>query len=122
MKFSAMNTREQARMLCKIAPAVSRIGKDEELNTKLEEMAKEDKEKHGKTVLARASAMIDAFVPMLLEKHYEDTIYIAGELIGKTDDELERMGIISIVREVKGVVDEELVRFFRQSAATEANE
>lgn len=118
MKFSAMGTRDQAKLLCSIAPAVSRIGQDEEFNKKLSEMAKQKTEK-GKTLFQTISAMVDAFVPLLLDRHYDDTMAIAGGLIGKDGEALEEMGIVSIVREVKGVIDEELIGFFKQSAATE---
>ena len=119
MKFSAMTTREQAVLLCRIAPVVSRIGQDEEMNAKMAEMAKEDAEKK-KTVLQKVSAMIDVFAPVLLDRHYDDAMIVCGALIGKTQEELDEMGILSIIREVKGVIDEELVSFFKQSDGTEA--
>lgn len=119
MKFSAMTTREQAQMLCKIAPVVARIGQDAELNAKMAEMAKNNTEGGDKTVLSKMSALIEVFIPVLLDRHYEDTMMIAGNLLGKTAEEMDEMGILSIVREVKGVIDEELISFFKQSAATE---
>ena len=114
-----MTTREQAQMLCKIAPVVARIGQDAELNAKMAEMAKNNAEGGDKTVLSKMSALIEVFIPVLLDRHYEDTMMIAGNLLGKTAEEMDEMGILSIVREVKGVIDEELISFFKQSAATE---
>lgn len=119
MKFSAMNTREQAKVICRIAPIVSRIGQDDEFNKALSAMAKDSKESENKTVLQKASAMIDALAPMLLDRHYDDALLITGELLGKTADELEGMGLLTIIRGVKGVIDEELIGFFKPSAATD---
>ena len=116
-----MNTREQAVALCKIAPVVNKIGQDEEFNAKLAAMAEENKKSKGKTVFQTATAMIDVFAPLMLDRHYDDVMMIVGVLLGKEMEELESMGILTIIREVKGVLNEELIGFFKQSAGTDTN-
>lgn len=116
MRYSEMSTREQAKLLCKIAPTVSRIAQDKEFNSQLSKIASADKT--GKTVFQMVTGLIDACMPLLLDKHYEDTMAICGELLGKTEAEMERAGILAIVREVKAVLDEDLIGFFKQSAVS----
>lgn len=122
MKYSEMGAREQAKLLCAIAPKVSKICQDAEFNTKLAQISKKNQECAGKrTVFQTYADMFEACAPLLLDRHYDDVMDIASGLLGKTAEEMERAGILAIIRELKTVADEDLIGFFKQSAVSGMN-
>lgn len=122
MKFSEMTTRQQAKIVCGIAASVSRIAKDDEVYHLMESFASDDdQEKTDRgSGLGFIVQMTETVIPLLLDRHYDDTMAIAAALTDKPVSELETMGIFGIVREVRGVLDGELIGFFKQSGSSEA--
>lgn len=119
MKLSEMKTRDAARCLCSIAPALERIAKDPALNENLRQMsaaARENAEKE--TLLERMAGMIGAFIPTLLDRHYDDALIVLSRLTGKSEMEIDEQSIVQTMRDVRACVDQDLIDFFTSSGAS----
>ena len=118
MKLSEMSTDRLADVMVRIAGPVERIGNDEMLIDKLRAMAA----KGGKTAVENAAGMFGALVPVLLERHREDTYAVLAAMTGKNAEEIAAQNAMVTLREAKECVDGDLLSFFGWSGDTEAGE
>lgn len=116
MKLSEMSTDRLADVMVKIAEPVERIGGDEELGRKLEEIAK----RGGRKGLQNIVDMYCVFVPLLLERHREDTYAVLAALTGKTAEQIAAQSAMDTMRDARESVDAEFLRFFGWSGSMDA--
>lgn len=119
MKLSEMNVKQLAEALCDLTAPMSRIATDESLNGVFSSIAK--KMENGMTMFERAGMLMEA-VPILLKKHYADTIRIMSVMTGRTDAEIETMNGYAMINEMRGCIDKQFIDFFRSSAVTDATQ
>ena len=119
MKLSEMNTEQLAVCLCKIAPALERIGMDEATNRAFAALSGK---LEGCTRLQQLAQMVGALVPALLGAHFDDMVTIVAAMTGKTEEGVRAQKGFVTIRDVKSFVDEDFIDFFRSSAAQEQNE
>ena len=118
MKLSEMNTEQLAVCLCKIAPALERIGMDEATNRAFAALSgKLD----GGTRMQQLAQMVGALVPTLLGAHFDDIVIIVSAMTGKTEEGVRTQNGFATVRDVKSFFDEDYIDFFKSSAAQEQN-
>ena len=118
MKLSEMNTQPLAACLCKIAPALERIGMDEATNRAFAALSgKLD----GGTRMQQLAQMVGALVPTLLGAHFDDIVIIVSAMTGKTEEGVRTQNGFATVRDVKSFFDEDFIDFFKSSAAQEQN-
>lgn len=111
MKLSEMKTKEAARMLCTLTGPIDRIAHDEQIIAQL-------KNRDKKTLFEAMAGLFSAFVPALLDRHYEDTLTVISAMTGKGKDVLEDQTIVETMNDAKGILDDDLIRFFTSSART----
>ena len=119
MKLSEMNTEQLAVCLCKIAPALERIGIDEATNRAFAALPGK---MEGCTRLQQLAHMVGSLVPALLGAHFDDMVTIVAAMTGKTEEGVRAQKGFATVRDVKSFFDEDFIDFFRSSAAQEQNE
>lgn len=112
MKLSEMNTEQLAACLCRIAAPVERIGKDAHISA----FFKENAGKTDTTVIELVSASIGALTPVLLGDHLADVMAILSALTDKTQAELRAQKGVQTVRDIRAVIDQDLMDFFKSSA------
>lgn len=112
MKLSEMSTENLAATLCKIAAPVERIGADQEVNDVLKELSS-----HGGkiSVLQAGTATFGKLIPVLLDRHKEDTYAILSALTGKSVGKLREQRGLETIRDVKNCIDGDLIAFFKSS-------
>ena len=104
--------------LCKIAPALERIGMDEATNRAFAALSgKLD----GGTRMQQLAQMVGALVPTLLGAHFDDIVIIVSAMTGKTEEGVRTQNGFATVRDVKSFFDEDFIDFFKSSAAQEQN-
>ena len=92
MKLSEMNTQQLAECLCKIAPALERIGMDEATNRAFAALSgKLD----GGTRMQQLAQMVGALVPALLGTHFDDMVVIVAAMTGKTEDGVRAQNLLN---------------------------
>ena len=114
MKLSEMNTQQLAACLCKIAPALERIGMDVETNRAFASL-------DGGSRMQQLAHMIGALVPALLGTHFDDMVIIVAAMTGKTEDGVRAQNGFATIRDVKSFFDEDFIDFFKSSAAQGQN-
>ena len=119
MKLSEMNTQQMAACLCKIAPALERIGMDEGTNRAFAALSGK---LEGGTRMQQLAQMAGALVPALLGTHFDDMVTIVAAMTGKTEEVVRAQKGFTTIRDVKSSFDEDFLDFFRSSAAQEQNE
>lgn len=119
MKLSEMRTRDAARCLCSIAPAIERIAKDPQLNESLRQMSKAARENADKeTLLERMAGMIGAIIPAIFDRHYDDALIVLSRLCGKSEAEIDEQSMVQTMRDVRACMDQDLIDFFTSSGAS----
>ena len=118
MKLSEMNTEQLAVCLCKIAPALERIGMDEGTNRAFAALSGK---LEGGTRMQQLAQMVGALVPALLGTHFDDMVTIVAATTGKTEDGVRAQNGFATIRDVKSFFDEDFLDFFKSSAAQEQN-
>lgn len=113
MKLSQMKTKEAARMLCTLTAPVERIAHDEAIVEML-------KSKEQKPFLEVLADMFSTIVMALLDRHYDDVMKIISAMTGKSIESLEEQPIMETLNDAKGIMDDDLIRFFSSSARTGA--
>lgn len=112
MKLSEMNTKELSRALCQLAGPLEKIGSDDSITKMFKDMSN----KKGQiSKLQEASKMVGTIIPVLLEKHQADTFTALSILTGKSVQEIETQNGMQTVRDLKGVLDKDLLDFFTPS-------
>ena len=119
MKISEMSTEQLATALVRIAGPAERIGSDTEFNTRLAEHAKAIKSGNI-TVLQNYTSLIGFAIPMLLDRHKEDTYTILSAMTGKTVQEIAAQNAMQTLREAKECLDGDLMTFFGFPGSTAA--
>lgn len=109
MKLSEMNTRELAKALCGLTMPISNICKDAEVVEALKTMQEK------RTI----ADMLASIVPVLLDKHYDDTVAVLSALTGKTVQQINAQKGSETITDIKMCLDGDLVSFFSSSAPTE---
>jgi hypothetical protein len=112
MKISQMGTREAARALCRIAKPVETIGNDKEMSAYLKSLG----EKKGETVFALICGAVGKVVPVLLDRHYDETAEILSALTGKDKEEIGQQPLIVTMRDARESIDQDLVDFFTSAS------
>lgn len=118
MKLSEMNTQQLAVCLCKIAPALERIGMDEGTNRAFAALSGK---LEGGTRMQQLAQMFGALVPALLGTHFDDMVTIVAAMTGKTEEGVRAQNGFATIRDVKSFFDEDFLDFFKSSAAQEQN-
>lgn len=118
MKLSEMNTQQLAVCLCKIAPALERIGMDEGTNRAFAALSGK---LEGCTRMQQLAQMVGTLVPALLGAHFDDMVTIVAAMTGKTEEGVRAQNGFATIRDVKSFFDEDFLDFFRSSAAQEQN-
>ena len=118
MKLSEMNTQKLAECLCKIAPALERIGMDEATNRAFAALSGK---LEGGTRMQQLAQMVGSLVPALLGTHFDDMVTIVAEMTGKTEEGVRVQNGFATVRDVKSFFDEDFIDFFKSSAAQGQN-
>lgn len=114
MKLSEMNTEQLAACLCKIAPALERIGMDDATNKAFAALSGKPE---GGTRMQQLAHIVGALVPALLGDHFDDVVTIVSAMTGKTEDGVRAQNGFTTIRDVQGFFDEDFLGFFRSSAA-----
>lgn len=114
MKISEMNTEQLAACLCKIAPALERIGMDEATNKAFAALSGK---LEGGTRMQQLAQMIGKLVPALLGDHFDDVVIIVSAMTGKSEDGVRAQNGFMTIRDVQGFFDEDFLGFFRSFAA-----
>ena len=119
MKLSEMNTQQLAACLCKIAPALERIGMDEATNRAF---AAPSSLPESGTRMQQLAQMVGALVPALMGTHFDDMVTIVSAMTGKTEECVRTQNGFATIRDVKSFFDEDFIDFFKSSAAQEQSE
>ena len=119
MKLSEMNTQQLAACLCKIAPALERIGMDDGTNRAFAALTGK---LEGGTRMQQLAQIVGALVPALMGEHFDDMVTIVAAMTGKTEEVVRAQNGFTTIRDVKSFFDEDFLDFFRSSAAQEQNE
>lgn len=118
MKLSEMNTQQLAACLCKIAPALERIGMDDGTNRAFAALSGK---LEGGTRMQQLAQMVGALVPALLGAHFDDVVTVVAAMTGKTEEGVRTQNGFATVCDVKSFFDEDFLDFFKSSAAQEQN-
>jgi hypothetical protein len=117
MKLSEMGAREGAAALCALAPHLEAIAGDEALREALVEAAKS---KESNVLIISYAQVALALVPALCGRHYDHVIAVARILSGKSESELDALGVMGLAGELYACLDSEVLRFFKLSGALAA--
>lgn len=112
MRLRDMNTVQLAAALCDMAPHIEAIGSDEAVNNLIKNF---NQTQEGRTVMQTASTVIAMLVPALLERHRAHTFAILSVMTGKTEKEIEAQNGFQTIRDVKAVLDKDLIELFKSS-------
>lgn len=112
MRLSEMNTVQLAAALCDMAPHIEAIGSDEAVNDLIKNFAQTQQ---GRTVMQTASAVISMLLPALLERHRTHTFAILSVMTGKSVQEIENQNGFQTVRDIKAVLDKDMLELFKSS-------
>ena len=113
MKLSEMNTKELSRALCLLSAPLERIGGDAAIS----QIFKDMNNLKGQVSQLQATAVVmGKLIPVLLDRHQEDTFTALAILTGKSVQEIENQNGQQTIKEIKSVLDEDLLDFFLPSA------
>ena len=115
MKISQMSMKEAAKCFCRIAKPIETIGNDKEVSVYLKGLGKQK----GETMVAVICGAIGKVVPVLLDRHYEETAEILSALTGKSKEEIDGQALIVTLKDAKESIDKELIDFFTSSSGTD---
>ena len=118
MKLSEMNTEQLAVCLCKIAPALARIGMDDGTNRAFAALSGK---LEGCTRMQQLAQMVGTLVPSLLGAHFDDMVTIVSAMTGKTEEGVRAQNGFVTIRDVKSFFDEDFLDFFKSSAVQGQN-
>ena len=116
MKLKDMDTMQMAACLCRIAPAVERIGVNERVHELLRGYG-EKKDEHV-PVLARYSRLVGTLAPALLGECIEETVEIVSAMTGKSVEEVKAQKGMQTIKDVLEFADADFIGFFGQSAVS----
>ena len=116
MKLSEMNTKQLASALCQLTVPMSAIATDSELNGVFENISERTAKSKHMTMFEKMGMLLEA-VPVLLEKHYAETVKIISVMTGKTFAEVEAQNGMEMIVELRECIDKQFLDFFRSSAA-----
>lgn len=112
MKISQMGTREAARALCRIAKPIETIGGDNEVSAYFKSLSAQK----GETLFALICGAIGRLVPVLLDRHYDETAEILSALTGKDKEEIDQQPLIVTMKDARESIDQDLVDFFTSAS------
>lgn len=114
MKISQMSTKEAAGVLCRIAGPVEVIGSDSEVSAYLKRLSQMKDE----PLFAVICGAVGQLIPVLLDRHYEETVEILSALTGKDKEEIGAQSVLMTMRDAKECVDQDLIDFFTSARGT----
>ena len=114
MKLSEMSTDRVRKVMVEIAEPMERIGNDEVLNDKLRALAARKR----MTRVEQYASMFGMLVPLLLERHIDDTYAVLAAMTGKTVEEISGQNVLVTMREARESIDADFLRFFGWSVST----
>lgn len=113
MRISELSTEELAPVLVDLTTPVSNIAMDEDTIKQLRDVGSR------KTVLEQTGSFIRGIMPLLLKTHFEDTCAIIAILTGKKTEEVKKQKGLMTIADAIGVVDSDLMDFFKSFVHTE---
>lgn len=113
MRISELSTEELAPILTELAVPVSDIAMDESTVATLRSIAEK------KTEIEQIGAFVREIFPLLLKTHLDSTCSIVAILTGKTLDEVKKQKGLQTIADAVGVVDADLMDFFKSFVHTE---
>ncbi|MGN1019816.1 MAG: hypothetical protein ACI4O7_05540 [Aristaeellaceae bacterium] len=113
MKLSQMNGEELRHALCELSSPLCAILQDEAADALLAKVA------DASLPLSQAAALlIGQGIPLLLDRHADDTFAALAILTGQPAPELRRMNAVALLRLARDTWDGELAAFFGSAGST----
>lgn len=113
MRLRDMNTVQLAAALCLLAGPLERIGGDAAIT----ELFKNINQQKGEISRLQATAMFAGkLIPVLLDRHQEDTITALSVLTGKSVEKIKTQKGAQTIKDLRSVLDKDLLDFFLLSA------
>lgn len=109
-KLSEMTAAELTTALCELAVPIGNLAQDDEVMEALKQIA--EKRKPGTTLGKFFGLSFAVLVPLLLNKHKADTFAVLAALTGKTQQQLAEENGLQLLKEIRGVLTPDIIRFF----------
>ena len=114
MKLSEMTLEQQAAAICDLCEPVGIMLEDARVGEALGKLATKPGE--SSTVGELIGRFIRYAVPALLRLHLTEMVKIVSILTGKSVQDVRALGVAGITKEIVGLVDGEMLDFFKSSA------
>ncbi len=116
MKLQEMNAEEFRQMLCRMVEPMCRIAEDEGVQEALEQLWSADLKR---LPLGQGlAALIRELAPVLLQRHWADTLELLSICTGKDRAVLRAQNGMETARELAACAQEVLVDFFSYAAGS----
>lgn len=116
MRLKDMDTMQMAACMCRIAPAIERIGENKTVHELLK--AYGEKKDENAPLLARYARLVGTLVPALLGECIEETVVIVSAMTGKSVENVKAQKGMETIRDVMEFMDADFIGFFGQSAVS----
>lgn len=114
MKLSQMTGEELRRALCELSAPLCAILQDERVDALLAKVT------DAALPLSQVTALlVGQGIPLLLDRHAEDTCAVLSVLTGCSADALKGMNALALLRLARDAWDEELAAFFGSAGGTD---
>lgn len=117
MKLSEMTLEQQAAAICDLCEPVGAMLEDARVGEALGKLATKPGE--STTVGKMVGRFVRYVVPVLLRLHLAELVKIVSIMTGKSVKDVRAMGATGITKEVVGLMDGEMLDFFKSSADME---